>query len=105
MHAGSLDRRVTIETPTSTRGETGGHEESWAVLEMLWANVRDLSGRETFNAQAAGSKVSKVVTLRWRSDITPDMRVRFADGTTARISWVRELVRAQWIEIYCEKVE
>lgn len=105
MRAGNLDRRITIERPTVSRGETGGHEETWAVLDTLWANVRDLSGRETFSAQAAGSRVSKVVTLRWRSDITADMRVRFADGTTARIAWLRELSRAEWLEIYCEKVD
>lgn len=94
MDAGKLDRRVTIETPATTRGETGGHEETWSTFATLWANVRD----------PADSRVSKVVTIRYRADITAAMRVRFADGTTARISHLRELGRHEWLEVYCEAI-
>lgn len=105
MDAGKLDRRVTLEAPTTTRGETGGHEETWSVFATLWASVRDLSGRETFNAQAAGSAVSKVVTIRYRSGVTAAMRVKFADGSTARIAHLRELGRHEWLELYCEALD
>ena len=102
--AGKLDRRITIEAPTVSRGTTGGHEETWSTHATLWASVRDLSGREIFNAQAAGSGVSKVVTIRYLSTVTAAMRVRFENGSTARIAHLRELGRREMLEIYCEAV-
>lgn len=102
--AGDLDRRITIQTATVSRGDTGGHEESWATLAAVWASVRDLSGRETFNAEAAGSNVKRVVIIRHRTDVTDKMRILFDDSTIARIAWTRELGRKEWLELYCEKV-
>lgn len=104
MNIGKLDRRITLLSPTTVRGETGGHEELWTDAETLWANVRDLSGRETFTAQAAGSQVSKIVTIRYLAAVTAAMRVKFSDGSVARISHLIEVGRKKWLEIYCEAV-
>lgn len=105
MDIGKLDRRVTIQQATVSRGTVGGHAESWSTLAVVWANVRDLNGRETFNAQAAGSNVKRVVTIRHLATVTDDMRVLFADGSTARIAWMRELGRKDGLELYCEKYD
>jgi SPP1 family predicted phage head-tail adaptor len=102
--AGDLDRRVTIQRPTTTRGETGGPEASWAALAAVWAKVRDLSGKETFSATAAGSDVSRVVTIRYRTDVSDAMRILFEDGAFARIAWKREIGRKLFLEIYCEMI-
>lgn len=103
MNAGNLDRRITIQQPTISRGETGGHEESWATLAIVWANIRDLNGREVFAAQAVNSAVSRVVTIRYLVTVNDSMRVLFADGKTARISWMREVGRREYMELYCER--
>lgn len=105
MRAGQLDSRITIETGNVARGETGGHEETWGVHATVWANVRDLSGRETFSAQAAGSKVSKVVTIRYLSTVTAAMRVNFGAGKIARIAYLIEKDRREWLEMYCEALD
>lgn len=101
---GKMDRRITLQTATTTRGELGGHAESWATLATVWASIRDLKGREVFNAQQAGSTVSKIVTIRYRSGISADLRVLLPDGRTARIGHVIEIDNKQWIELYCEVI-
>lgn len=102
--AGRLDRRVTLQTPTTSVGTLGGHSESWATLATVWANVRDLSGRETFNAQAAGSAVGKVVTIRWLSGVEAKQRVLLPDGAVARIAWIEEIGRREGLKLYCEAI-
>jgi SPP1 family predicted phage head-tail adaptor len=100
--AGKMDRRVQLQTVSTTRGELGGKIEAWTTLDTVWANVRDLSGRETFAAQAAGSHVSKVVTIRHRSDLDHTGRIILDDGRIAIVAWISEVGRREALQIFVE---
>lgn len=102
--AGSLDRRITLLQPTVSRGALGGHSESWGTLATVWGRERPLSGREIFNAQAAGSAVSRAVLIRWRDDVDATLRVQLSDGRIGRIAWVAEVGRCEGLELFCEVV-
>jgi len=104
MDAGRLDRRVTLQSATISKDAAGAPVSTWADLATVWANVRDLSGRDMIAAQQAGNAVSRVVTIRWRDGITAALRLLFSDGKTANIGWVREIGRKEWIELYAEVV-
>ena len=101
LSAGRLDQRVTLQQKTVARGALGGHQETWATLATVWAESRDMSGKEIFNAKAMGSEATQMITIRFRTDVTPDMRVLFADGSVARIEWVRHVTRREYMELYC----
>ena len=102
--AGKLNRRVEIQQPTISRDAVGGKVEGWSTLATVWAEVRDLRGRESFAAQAAGSAVSKMVTIRYLSTLDAKFRVRFDDGKVARIDHIEQLGRKEGQIIYCEMV-
>ena len=50
--AGSLNSRVTIETPTMTQDAAGQAIPSWSTLATVWANIRHLNGAESIKADA-----------------------------------------------------
>lgn len=99
--AARLDQRITIQQKTVVRGALGGHEETWTDVAIVWAETRDMTGREIFNAKAMGSAATQLITVRYRTDVKPDMRVRFADGSLARIEWMRHVTRKEYMEMYC----
>lgn len=104
IRSGDLDRRVTIQSATITRGELGGHAETWTDDATVWAKVRDLSGRETFAAQQAGSTVSKIVTIRYRTSLNAAMRIILPGGAVAKIANILTHGRNDYQEIHCEVV-
>ena len=80
MEAGKLRNRVTIQSPSYTQNPaTGAMTPTWNDVVTLWAQVEALSGRDYIAAQAHQSAISARVTIRFRNDITRNMRLLF-DG-------------------------
>lgn len=101
VSAGRLDQRIRIQQKTAARGELGGHTEVWSDLASVWAETRDMTGKEIFNAKAMGSAATQLITIRFRTDVKPDMRVVLPDGVVARIEWIRHVTRREYMELYC----
>lgn len=104
LDAGEYDRRVTLQTPTNSRGAVGGNSATWATHAAVWAKVRALSGREVERAQSIAIN-PRMVIVRWRGDVTPDMRVLFDDGSIGRILWTQEMGYRDALAIAVEVVE
>lgn len=100
--AGRLDRRVQLQSPTTARDDLGGHTESWTTEATVWAQVRDASGRELFQAQQAGMSVAKIVSIRYRSGVVAKWRVLNHDGTALRIGHIQTEGRNEWLNLFCE---
>ncbi len=75
VRAGILRHRVTIQRATSTKDALGGDVLTWATLATVWAEVRPLSGREAIEAGRISSTANVWITIRYRDDVTPLMRV------------------------------
>lgn len=73
--AGRLDQRVTLQRPDNTVDALGQRTEGWTDVATVWANVEPLRGRELFEAGQMQSEINLRVTIRYRSDVTADMRV------------------------------
>lgn len=91
--AGELDQRITLQTATVSRDAVGGPVEAWTDTATLWAKVRPLSARQATLAQQSQALARQAVTVRHRAGLSAAQRVRFADGRTARVSWVEEYPR------------
>ena len=104
ISAGKLDRRVTLQMPTVSRGDLGGVEKTWADAATVWAQVRPLSGREATRAQQVQSMASVAVTIRYRTDIDTTARVVLDDGRTGSVTWIEEIGRREGLNLYCEIV-
>ena len=78
--ATDLNRKITFRKLTLTQDpNTGEMIETWADHVSVFARVEPLVGREYFAAAAIQSEVQTKFTMRYRGDITPDMRIAF-DG-------------------------
>ena len=98
MQAGKLDRRITIQSPTSTRDGAGQPVEAWALLATVWARVEHLRGKEPFQGQEFNAQRTSVFTIRYRTDLDETMRIIF-DGDTYDILAIAEKGRREGLEI------
>lgn len=60
----TLNRRVTLESPTRVADGAGGFVESWAVLGTLWARIDQRIGRFVGSPGGAVSETAVRITLR-----------------------------------------
>ncbi len=72
---GALRRRVSLEEPAP--------DETWRETARLWAEIRDLSGHEDSEAGAENPVRRVRVTIRFRQDVTSQMRFRAGDRKLA----------------------
>lgn len=70
INPGKLDRRLTIQAKTLTRGGEGGFVESWTDLDEVWAQKLDTSGREFRTAQATHAEVNQLFRIRFYAGLT-----------------------------------
>lgn len=89
LEAGDLDRRITIQQATSVADAFGEPIETWSDLATVWAEVVPLGGREFFEARQVNAEQTARFRIRYRADITREMRVLY-DGKTYGIEAAEE---------------
>jgi SPP1 family predicted phage head-tail adaptor len=78
MNTGRLNKRVVIEKPTDGDADAYGEKAvTWSTLATVWAGVMPQGTREFYRAQQVHPEISQLLTIRYRDDVTPAMRVRF----------------------------
>lgn len=75
MQSGQLSERVKLQQQTSDQDEFGQVTGGWTDVAEVWAEVRDVSGKEYFAAQANQNAVQTKIRIRWREGVVPSMRV------------------------------
>jgi SPP1 family predicted phage head-tail adaptor len=96
--AGKLDRRIVLKTVTVDTDEFNAPTETLSDLATVWAEKRDLRGREYFQANSENAQIETVFRIRWRSDVSPLNRIAF-DGRDYDIVSVAEIGRRDGLEI------
>lgn len=81
MKAGKLRHRVEIQKKQRVSDGGGGWEDAWVSIATVWARVEPLSAREFVAAQSVQSQISARITIRYRDDITSDMRIKHRGQT------------------------
>ena len=75
---GKHDKRVAIERPQDVVSASGSVSQEYELLGLRWAHVRDLTGREQWQADQVSSDVNKIVELREDFDgLTPKDRIKY----------------------------
>ncbi len=65
--------------------EHGISRERWETTFTCWCGVEPLSGREFWEAAAVNRENEVRFTIRYRKDVSPEMRIRL-DGTVYDIT-------------------
>jgi len=79
MKIGELGKRITLLQITTTIDENGFARDAEAELATVWAAVSNLHGKEYFAAKAVQAESTVKFTIRYRSGITTNMKIRFQD--------------------------
>ena len=67
---GEMQDRIVIQSKS-----TGAGAVTWTTVDTVWASVRPLSAGEGLQTEAVRSTVQYEVTIRYRADVTPVMRL------------------------------
>lgn len=79
LNAGRLRHRVVIQRPVDTRDSSDGSViRTWSNLATVWAAIEPLSAKEFIASQAEDSQVSTRIVIRYRDDISHEMRLYHA---------------------------
>lgn len=76
MRAGTLNRQVTFQRNTPTRGAGGGDVASWAALGTVWGAVEPIKAREPYQADQRAAYIDTEITIRYRNDWMPTAKDR-----------------------------
>lgn len=101
---GQLRQRVTIQAPIDAPDDIGGAERSFSSFVQVWASVETLAAQEQFIEQRLEQSRRCAVTIRWRSDVTSQMRIVFR----GRILVIRSVEdrdeRRRFLTCVCEEI-
>ncbi len=75
----ALRRRLTLEAPTRGVAEAAAAQIAWTAVGSMWAAIMSRADREIVIADGQAARVTHEIELRWRGDVTADMRLR--DGS------------------------
>jgi SPP1 family predicted phage head-tail adaptor len=84
IRAGALNRRVTILQQSTARDEAGGLSSTWTPVLTTWGSIRTQTATQIFESAEYVSKVTYLITVRYRTDIVLDnsKRVQYTELTT-----------------------
>lgn len=77
IEAGRLNKRITISQKNVTRDAYGGESIQWEAFCTVWAAVLPIRGREYVAIRDAGAELTTRFLIRYRSGITPAMRIEY----------------------------
>jgi SPP1 family predicted phage head-tail adaptor len=100
---GGLKHRIVLEERVRAADGGGGGTETWTPVATLWASLKQTSGRERDAADRVAPRTLADITIRYRPDVTTDMR--FRQGT--RFFNIRSVLdkdgRKRWLTCHCEE--
>jgi SPP1 family predicted phage head-tail adaptor len=104
MRAGRLRHRVTIQQRAGTQDSYGQEDDDWNDVDTVWAAVEPLRGREFLEARREGAEVTTRIVTRYRSGITPAMRVSYDSRTFDIVSVINVDERDSELQLMCREL-
>lgn len=106
MRAGRLRHLVALQQPVAGAADATGHAtESWATYATVHAEITPQTARQISSANAEDGRITHVLTIRARGDVTSEHQVVWG-GRTMRI--VRPPIdideRGRLLQLLCDEV-
>lgn len=77
LNIAELRHRITIQSITEVSDGQGGKTENWSTVATVWARIEPVSSRERLYSDKLEYQRTHKIAIRYRSDITNDMRILF----------------------------
>lgn len=104
MRAGRLRHRGTIEHLVEGSPQKSASGESlaeWTTLATVWMSIDPLRGRELFAAQEHHSETTVRIRIRYRDDVTAQMRVLHEGVYYSILAVIDPDLRHRELELMC----
>lgn len=100
MKAGNLNRRIRIERPVAARSPSGQVKVmGWEPVASVWAHIRVTNGKEYIVSGAEISELKVSFRIRWRSDVTTEMRLSYAGMVYEIEAVLPDLARREHVDL------
>lgn len=108
-YMGSLDParlRELVDIQTATTPTTGETTPTYANLATgLWAEVLETGGSEYIRGRQIEAGISAIVTIRYRADVTPRMRVKWGSRYLYVVYAIDPTGQRVATELLCKEVQ
>ena len=84
MNAGTLNRRIQIQSQTTSQDAVGQELQTWSTIYECWASIDVQQSQLIYSTAEFISKATHRITMRWTSSIViePNMRIVYTQPTT-----------------------
>lgn len=106
MNIGKMRHRITFQQQKSDKDSLGSYsseEEDWEDVATVWAQISPISGKEYFSEMRENT-VSHKIYCRYRSGISPKMRIKFKNRIFRIISVINWDERNEGLTLMCEEL-
>jgi SPP1 family predicted phage head-tail adaptor len=102
---GDLRLRLTLEAPVDTIDDTGAMTRTYTPRAIVWAEVASSYGAARFLASRQEEAISHIVRIRWRDDVSNQMR--FVLGVRRLLIHVAYDAdeRRRFLTCHCEEIK
>ncbi len=103
MRGGRLRHQVTVQQATHAQDAYGATTETWSTYVQAWAGVEPIRGTERFEAAKNQAQADTKIVMRYRSGITPAMRVLFGSRIFDIQSVIEPNTRRRELHLMCKE--
>lgn len=84
MQAGKLNRRIDIQSQTTSQDSFGQPSQTWSSVYKCWASIEVQNSQLIYATAEFVEKTTIRITFRWTSSVVilPNMRIRYKEPTT-----------------------
>lgn len=101
--AGDFWRPIQIQKSTVSQSGTGEISRAWTLLYTGRAAIEDVSGGEGLKGQAVDADVTHIVRMRYRTGLSPAMRILHGDKTLEIVNILDRDGRHVELELQCKE--
>lgn len=105
MNAGNFRTRILWQSPLQGQDEAGQPIDGWTDIGPDFAYFRVLSGLEAIKADAVTSVTKASCRVRYREDLTPDMRAMVAGEAWQIVSIQPDVNKRRFVDIVLERAK
>ncbi len=105
IEIGKLRDRLNLQQPITLSDGAGGFTTNWSDTAFVWAEIKSLTGRESFYADQYSSKLTHEITIWYKDNVKPKMRFVKGNRVFQIVSVINIEQRNQWLKCLCEERE
>jgi SPP1 family predicted phage head-tail adaptor len=99
-----LRHKIMIQQVARSPDGSGGRLENWTTFATVFAGVEPLRGKEMYDHQQIQSEITHRIRIRYRSGVTPKMRVSFEGRIFRILSVINIFERDREMQLMCQEV-